>query len=169
MRRKNGDTSHENIVDLLCCLPHSRCRRNDLGLNSATFQFPATEMVYRRLIESDHRPQWTADEVEFVLDDQIRGPDRRDVLDCRSRQTLISTMCPAAIGIRPKKSVPWAIGRGSPEKRPNIAAPRHQCELVDCRDHHRRRPEVNFFVDDHNRNAWMRFLARFPLRELAAS
>ena len=93
--------------------------------------------------------------MEFVLNDQIRGPERRDVLDRRARQTLVSAVVAGAIGARPKKSVPWALGVRTSEKRPDFAAPRHQRELVDCRDHHRRRAVIDFLVDDQDRNAGM--------------
>ena len=76
MRRKNGDAPHEDVVDLLCRLPHRRGRGDDLGLDRAAFQFPAAKLVYRGLVESDHRAQRTADEVEFVLNDQVGRPDR---------------------------------------------------------------------------------------------
>ena len=67
MRWKDGDTAHEDIVDLLCRLPDRGCRGDDFGLDRAAFQLPTAKLVYGGLIESDHRAQRTADEVEFVL------------------------------------------------------------------------------------------------------
>jgi hypothetical protein len=169
VRRKNGDASHEHVVDLLCRLSHRRCGGDDLGLDRAALQFPAAKLVYGGLIESDHRAQRTADEVEFVLDDQVWGPDRRDALNSRARQTFIGTVIAGAIGAGPKKPVPRALGIGPSEQSADFTPPRHQCELINCRDHHRRWSMINFLVDDQNRNARMWLLTRFALRELTAS
>ena len=83
-------------------------------------------------------------------------------------RALVSTVIAGAIGVRPQKTVPRTLGVRSSEERPDLAAPRHQRELVDGRDHHRRRPMIDFLVDDQDRNAGMRLLARFALREFAA-
>ena len=86
-----------------------------LGWTVRPSQFPAAKFVDGGLVKTDHRAQRTADEMEFVLDDQVRRSDRRDVLDRRARQTFINTVIAGAIGTRPKKSMPRAIGVGSSE------------------------------------------------------
>ena len=148
VRWKNGNTSHEDVVDLLCRLPHRRGRGDDLGLDRVAFQVPAAELVYRGLVESDHRSQRTADKMEFVLNDEIGRPDRRDVLNRRARESLVRTVVAGAIGTGPKKTMPWALGARSSEERSDLTAPCHQRELVHGRDHHRWRPMVNFLVDN---------------------
>src|SRR5712692_2134498 len=98
MWRENGDAPHKNIVDLLCRFPHRRGRGDNLRLDCSTFKLPAAKFVYCSLIESNHGAQWTANEVELVLNDQIRRPDCRDVLDRRAWQSLVRTMSTGAVG-----------------------------------------------------------------------
>src|SRR5258708_284399 len=64
--------------------------------------------------------------------------------------------------------MPWALGIRSSEERADLAAPRHQRELVHCRDHHRRRSMVDFLIDHKDRNAGMWPFARFAFGKFAA-
>ena len=52
---KRRDAPHEDVVHLLCRFPHRSGRGHDSGLDRVAFQLPAAKLVYRGLIESDHR------------------------------------------------------------------------------------------------------------------
>ena len=62
----------EQGPDLVLGPAHRRRRRDDLG----RIVWPSTvwqhKRVDRRLVEADHRPQRTGDQVQLVLDDQVR-------------------------------------------------------------------------------------------------
>ena len=69
--------SAEQSPHLLACAAHCGGRGHDFGpydlLSIADLHLASTEFVDDRLIEAPHRSQRSGDEVEFVLDDQIRG------------------------------------------------------------------------------------------------
>ena len=66
-------------MHLALCPADGGRRSDDLGANGpairpagwCTIEFPGTEMVHGCLVQADQRTQRAADEVQFILDDQV--------------------------------------------------------------------------------------------------
>ena len=72
-RRKNVDHSAiEQRPNLALRPPHGSRRGDNLRADFRAIYFHAGKLVERCLVESDHRSQRTGDQVQFVLDDQVR-------------------------------------------------------------------------------------------------
>src|SRR4051812_13273105 len=99
--------------------------------------------------------------MKFVLDDQIGGSDRLDVLYRGLRQVPVYAMSSGAVGVRPQEPMPRTFGADATEQRSSIPAPCHHGELVDCGDHHGRWPMIDFLVDDEGRDTGTWPFARF--------
>src|SRR5690606_26082619 len=78
VRREDGDPPQEYIVHLLSGLANRRRRGDDLRSNCDAIEAPCRQFIDGRFVESDHRPQRPADQVELVLNDEIRRTDRID-------------------------------------------------------------------------------------------
>src|SRR5690606_1551648 len=114
------------------------------------------------------RAKRTADEVELILNDEIR----RTYCPCRPdfgcRVWLACPMSAAATVPRPEQTVTFAFLAHVAEERSDLRSPRHHCELVHSGDHHRRWAVVDLLVDDLHRQPGMGIHARLGLAELAA-
>src|SRR5690606_16998383 len=132
------------------------------------------EFVDGCLVEADHGPERPADEVELVLDDEIRRPYAPHRIHLGSGVKFAPPVAASAVVAGPEEPVTLAFLAHVAEERPNLRAPCHHREFVDGGDHHRRRPMVDLLIDQLHRKARMRFgvrprLAELALRELVAA
>ena len=97
--------------------------------------------------------------MEFVLDDQVGGTDRANVLELGRRQPAVGAMVAGAVRFRPEKTVAGTFRRRASEQGAGFSPPCHHRELVDGGDHHGRRTMINLLVDHEHRKAGMELLA----------
>ena len=64
-------------MDLLSGLSYCRRGRDDLWSNYLVVQLPRTQLINRRLIQTDHTSERTADQVQFILNDQVGRSQQR--------------------------------------------------------------------------------------------
>ncbi|MNF68936.1 hypothetical protein D3C84_508070 [compost metagenome] len=169
MGREHRDLAHEYVVDLLLRLAHGSSGGDHLRPDRFTIQLPRAQLIDRTLVETHHGSQGTADQVELVLDDQIRRPHRRDSLDRRNRPTRDSPVAGIAIRARPEQSMPGTLLRYPTEQVPYRTTPRHHGELVHRGNHHRWWAVIHFLIHDHHRQTRVCLLARTAAREVASA
>ena len=91
----------------------------------------------RRLVEADHRAQGSGDEVQFVLDHEVRR-----------RQWLGEARAPGRV--RGSIEAGRVIPVGTSEQSARRPSPRKRGELVDCGNEERRKPPVDRLIDRHD-------------------
>ena len=169
MRWEYRHAAHEDVVHLLAGFADRSRRRDDLRLDRMFAELPAAQLVDGGLIQPDHGAKRPADQVELVLDDQVRWTDRADVLDLGGTESLSGLVVAIAIRALPEQAMSLAFLADPAEQRAHLASPRHHGELVHGGDHHRRGTVVDLLVHDQHRNARVRELAGLALREVATA
>ena len=99
---------------------------------------PAAQLVQGRLVEPDHGPHGAGDQVQLVLDDQIRRLQR-------GRERAPPVLLAGAV-----ESV-LVVAVGTTEEGPDLAGPGHGRELVDRGDQEARQAAIDRLVDGQNR------------------
>ena len=156
MRREDRHAPHEHIVHLFFGFAHGRRGCDDLRFDRLAVEHPAGQFIDSGFVQADHRAQWAADEVEFVLDDQIGRTDRCDVFHLDRWQAFSGGVIPRAIAVGPQQTVAFALLMHTTEQRAHLPAPRHHGKLVHGGDHHRRRTMVDFLVHRQHGDAGVR-------------
>ena len=81
-RREHGKPAREHLLHLVARPPHGRGGGDEHGPDRATRAQP----VDRGLVQAHHRAEGVADQVQLVLDDQVRRPQPHRRLDHAARQ-----------------------------------------------------------------------------------
>ena len=118
---------------------HSGGRSHDLWTDLLAVEFNRTEFVQRGLVQTDHRAQRTRDQVQFVLDHQVR------------RQQPVGRQRVSLCGIAGTVESIVVAAIDSTEECADFARPRHGGELVHRGDHEARQPAIDRLVDSQNR------------------
>ena len=162
-RREHGKTAREHLLHLVACPPHGRGRGDEHGPDRAARAQP----VDRGLVQAHHRAEGVADQVQLVLDDQVRWPQPHRRLDHAARQVRPCRMAARSaerreIGILPP--VPRAFGVHQPEQGCGRCLPRQLRQLVHRGDHQAGRQPVDLLVHGEHRQT---LVGRVPRRERA--
>ena len=145
----------------------------NFGPDLLPVDLPSAELVDGRFVQPDQRAQRAADEVQFVLDDQVGWTKRR----------MLQQFWPRAgpsfdFGWNVESSISGdlnpcrsQIAVHLPEEHLHFALPRHLGELVHRGDQQRRQPAINLLVHHDHRQAFFRCLAfaEEALAELVAA
>ena len=102
---EDRDLAHEHVTHLLVGSAHGRRRSDHLRPDGLPVQRPAAQLIDRAFVKADHGAERAADQVELVLDDQIRRPYRRNHLDLCGRMPLRGRVAGIAFGTRPQQAV----------------------------------------------------------------
>ena len=125
-RRKHlREWPREQRLNLVLRPSHGGGRRHDLRPHRAAVDLAHAERLDCRLIEAGHRAEWTRDQVQLVLDDEVGRGQRCG--EARAPPRLRGSIEPLRIGpLRPA------------EQCPRLPDPRQRGKLVHRRDHERR-------------------------------
>ena len=122
MRREDRHLAHEDVAHLLAGLAHRGGRRDDLRLDHTFAELPAAQFVDGRLVQANHGAERPTDQMELVLDDEIRRSDRADILDLVALQPPACLMVAIAVRAWPEQAVALAFlaapGRTASAPRP---------------------------------------------------
>src|SRR5207249_2207411 len=110
---------------------------------------------------------WAADEMQFVLDDQVGWAQRAKWQCLRWGECASSWVRVRILYIRRTKPVSLAAAIDLPEEHAHLAAPRHLGKLVYGCDEHGRQAPVDLLVDDDHRQPLVGCLA--PAERAGAS
>src|SRR5271166_2694672 len=124
----------EQRADLVLCSAYRRCRGNDLGSDFLAFDDPGAKLVQGGLVKPDHAAHGAGDQVELVLDDQVRWRDR-------SRQRMSAALFTGTV--EAMRIVPTRPA----EEPTDVASPWHGREFVDGRDQEAGQAAIDRFVD----------------------
>ena len=72
--RKDVQVAQEQTIDLIVSSADGCCRGNQFGPDFLALHFPGAEPVDSGFVKPDERAEWSADEVQFVLNDEVRWP-----------------------------------------------------------------------------------------------
>ena len=137
----------EERLNLLARAPHGRRRAHDLGWPRSAVDGQLAEVVHGGLVQANHGSEWTADEVELVLDDELRGQQ-----PFRHRLRPQGRVIHDAVG-----ALLVDVGRPAKEH-PRVTTPGHHRELVDGRDQKGRDLLVDLLVHEEHREPQSRHL-----------
>jgi hypothetical protein len=73
-RREDVDRTEEEPVDLVLGAADRGRRGDHLRTYGNAVELPGAQFVDRGLVQTDHRPERPADQVQLVLDHQVRRP-----------------------------------------------------------------------------------------------
>src|SRR5271166_6571379 len=134
----------EQRADLVLCSAYGRCGGNDLGSDFLAFDDSGAKLIQGGLVKPDHATHRARDQVELILDDQVRWCER-------SRQRMTT-----ALFTGPVEAVRIVPARPA-EEPTDRTGPWHGREFVDCRDQETGQAAIDWFVD---RQDWQRRVAR---------
>src|SRR5271166_2407212 len=128
----------EQRADLVLCSAYGRGGGNDLGTDFLALDRPRAKLIQGGLVESDHAAHGAGDQVELVLDDQVRWSER-------IRQRMTTTLF-----TRPIEAIRIVPARPA-EEPTDRTGPWHGREFVDCRDQETGQAVIDRFVDRQDR------------------
>src|SRR5690606_35142686 len=118
----------------------------------------------RRLVQADHRAERSGDQVQLVLDDEVRWTQRRARHRLRRRQRArlvvrVTLFSPGHfVEIRRAVAMPRALRLDSTEQRMQWSLPRELREFVDSGDDERRQQPADLLVHGDYRQPLVRAL-----------
>ena len=145
-------------MDLVPGLADRGGRGDHLGPHGLAVHLPRAQLVHRRLVEADERAQRPGDQVQLVLNDQVRWPQQRVRFGLGRGQFALLEVRLATGQFRGAEAVTVAIGFDLSEKHLDLAVPRHLGELVHGGDQQRRQAAVDLLIDHQHGNAFQRRL-----------
>jgi hypothetical protein len=117
------------------------------------------QVIYCAFVDPHQTAQRSADQVQLILNDQVGGPEQRMRLSCD--RWILWTRGLVRVGVfefwRPE-TMAGAKAVHLSEESLNLPLPRHLRKLIDCRDHHGRRQSVDLFIDNQQREPFLRRL-----------
>ena len=81
MGREHRNPAEEDVVHLFFGLTHRRRGGDDLRPDRLAVDRPSRKFVNGGFVQADHGSQRSADQMKFVLDDQIRGTNGKNLFD----------------------------------------------------------------------------------------
>src|SRR5438132_1583543 len=133
-------------MNLIAGSANRRRRCHDFGPDLLPTYFPGAKVVDGCLVKSDQCAEWPADEMEFVLNDEVRWPQWIGRDSFGGRQVVLSGVRVLVVNLWRAVAVPFANALNLAEEHLHGTVPRHLCELVHRGDEQRRQPPINLLV-----------------------
>ena len=132
---------------------------DNLGPHRLAVHLPGAQVIDRCFIEPDQRSEWPADEVQLVLDNQVRRAQGRNRYGFDAGQVAPLGVRVAVLDVRAAIAVPGTVAVHQPEEHADRPFPGHLGELVHSGDDQGGQPAVDLLVNDQGRNPLVRRLA----------
>src|ERR1700693_5538653 len=117
-------------MDLFTCSSDCGRRCNDFWPHPCAIKAPFAQLIDSGLIQPHHRPKGSADQVELVLNDQVRWPKSIQGYRFDRRQTTFLRVLSRFTRFGIEEPMPEAPPSDSPEQGRDLALPRHLGKLV---------------------------------------
>src|SRR5262249_34092708 len=140
----------EKSLNLVLSAPDGRRRSDDLRTNNLIANGSRAQLIQRRFVKAHHRSNRPGDQMEFILNNQIR---------CRQftgRQRGTTAGMAWAVESFPVVTI------NAPEKRADFSGPGHRGELVHRCNHEARQPAIDGVIHPEHGD-------RLPATEIAMS
>src|SRR6266700_969463 len=131
-------------------------RSHHLRTNRFAIYLPRRDAIHDRFVESDQRPEWHRDEVQLVLDNQIRRSQWAVCDGTRRGETSHGPVQVLIIEIRAVEAVTATLLIYLAKEHLRRPVPGHLGKFVDGRDEQRRQAAIDLLVDDQHRQAFRR-------------
>src|SRR6266700_484172 len=125
-------------------------RSHHLRTNPLAIYLPGREAIHGRFVESDQRPEWPRDEMQLVLDNQIRRSQWAVCEGTRRGETSHGPVQVLIIEIGTVEAVTATLLIYLAKEHLRRPVPGHLGKFVDGRDEQRGQATVDFLVDNQH-------------------
>ena len=141
----------------LLARPADRGRRSDdLGPHAPPVEVPRAQLIHRGLVQPDQGAEGAADQVQLVLDDQVRRAQGADGLRSDRGEGAALGMAVAVLDLGRTEAVAGAEAVHPAEEHGGGALPGHLRELVHRGDQQAGQAAVDLLIDYHGGDAFAR-------------